>query len=323
MKIVDKIIFNDKEYYKVYNGYELLFEVKKEVELEYLTFTALEQSTILYNPSEVTTSQYSYDKVNWETADNVTLNLNTGDKVYFKGKIVGSNTTSSSAHFTMTGKISASGSIMSLQEGIPQDNTIKYGYEFYKLFYNCTSLVTAPELPATTLMPYCYTRMFESCENLVNAPDLTSSTLRAECYSYMFTNCTSLTQAPELKAMKLEYRCYAGMFDGCTSLTNAPELPSTMLDMQCYHTMFQGCISLTKAPVLPATLLIDGCYYGMFRDCSNLNYVKCDAMEYISSNFNTWLRNVSPTGDFYCYDSSIFKRGNSGIPKGWTVHSEI
>ena len=82
MKYVKKIIFRNKETYnRLYQGSELLFEVQKEVEWKGLTFEALEQSTIKYVPSTVSTAQYSYDAVNWETADNVTLNLKTGDKV--------------------------------------------------------------------------------------------------------------------------------------------------------------------------------------------------------------------------------------------------
>jgi hypothetical protein len=34
------------------------------------------------------------------------------------------------------------------------------------MFYGCTSLVNAPELPATTLASYCYRSMFESCTKL-------------------------------------------------------------------------------------------------------------------------------------------------------------
>lgn len=34
------------------------------------------------------------------------------------------------------------------------------------MFENCTSLTTAPELPATTLADYCYNRMFKGCSSL-------------------------------------------------------------------------------------------------------------------------------------------------------------
>ena len=52
MKLVKKIIFRNKETYnRLYQGSELLFEVQKEpVGLDYLTFEALEPSTMRYMP---------------------------------------------------------------------------------------------------------------------------------------------------------------------------------------------------------------------------------------------------------------------------------
>ena len=34
------------------------------------------------------------------------------------------------------------------------------------MFSGCTSLVNAPELPATTLISYCYSQMFYNCKAL-------------------------------------------------------------------------------------------------------------------------------------------------------------
>jgi hypothetical protein len=34
------------------------------------------------------------------------------------------------------------------------------------MFEGCSSLTTAPELPATSLANYCYWRMFENCSSL-------------------------------------------------------------------------------------------------------------------------------------------------------------
>ena len=354
MKYVKKIIFRNKETYnRLYQGSELLFEVQKEpVGLDYLTFEALEQSTIKYVPSTVSTAQYSYDAVNWETADNVTLNLNTGDKVYFRGNITGNQSyseyDSNSAKFTMTGKISSSGSIMSLQAGNPQDKSLKYTYEFFKLFQDCSSLVKAPELPATTLTERCYQNLFVSCglteptalpattlavrcyqnlfngcSNLTSAPELPATTMVDNCYANMLYGCSKLTTPPALPATTLAEGCYQGMFYHCTSLTTAPALTATTLATLCYKHLFQGCTSLTTAPELNAETLVSGCYTNMFYGCSNLNYIKCAAKEYNSNYFTNWLENVAPTGDFYCYDSSIFPTGVSGIPTGWAVHSDV
>ena len=60
------------------------------------------------------------------------------------------------------------------------------------MFNNCTSLTTAPTLPATTLANNCYAYMFENCTSLTTAPALPATTLANNCYAYMFRGCTSL-----------------------------------------------------------------------------------------------------------------------------------
>ena len=167
------------------------------------------------------------------------------------------------------------------------------------MFYGCTSLTTAPGLPATTLASNCYANMFYGCTGLTTAPSsignsatimsssaccgmfsnctslttvpaLPATTLAEDCYLAMFQYCTSLTEAPELPATTLADSCYNLMFRDCTSLTTAPELPATTLVEGCYSSMFRGCTSLTEAPELPATTLEDSCYNLMFRDCTSL-----------------------------------------------------
>ena len=60
------------------------------------------------------------------------------------------------------------------------------------MFYGCTSLTAAPELPATTLASQCYSSMFRGCTSLTTAPELPATTLVNKCYQYMFYGCTSL-----------------------------------------------------------------------------------------------------------------------------------
>jgi hypothetical protein len=60
------------------------------------------------------------------------------------------------------------------------------------MFFGCTSLTTAPELPATTLTNYCYRGMFCGCTSLITAPTLPAMTLVDSCYGGMFSGCTSL-----------------------------------------------------------------------------------------------------------------------------------
>ena len=75
---------------------------------------------------------------------------------------------------------------------LPAQN-LNGNYCYQYMFRDCTSLITAPELPATTftsLQTYQY--MFSNCKSLVNAPELPAEALRDGCYQYMFSNCKSL-----------------------------------------------------------------------------------------------------------------------------------
>lgn len=323
MKTVNKIIYKNKEYVSLYLGSTKMYEKKQEVLYDGLTFEALEPSTILYKPSTVSTAQYSYDTVNWETADNVTLNLNTGDKVYFKGNITDNQGEYKYAKFIMTGKVAASGSIMSMQAGDPQDKTIIYDYEFYYMFDTCYKLVTAPELPATTLTKSCYGKMFFQCTSLVNAPELPATTLAERCYFNMFRSCTSIVTAPALPATILTNYCYSDMFRSCTSLTTAPVLPATTLANYCYENMFFECTSLTTVPEITATRLVSYCYDNMLRQCSNLNYIKAMFTTTPSSSYTSnWVSGVASTGKFVKNkDATWDVTGNNGIPTGWTVET--
>jgi hypothetical protein len=141
------------------------------------------------------------------------------------------------------------------------------------MFNRCTSLTTAPELPATTLTEHCYEGMFIGCTSLTTAPELPSTTLAQSCYQGMFNGCSSLTTAPELPATTLAGSCYSSMFNGCRSLTKAPDLPSTTLANECYAWMFSNCTSLTTAPELPATTLVVYSYSYMFYGCGLLTNV--------------------------------------------------
>ena len=171
-------------------------------------------------------------------------------------------------HFEISGPISAQGNIMSL---LNRDfSTPLTFYGFFALFEECTSLLSAPELPATTMEQGCYFGMFSECTELTSAPELPANVLANNCYGWMFKGCSALTSAPELPATEMGSYCYNGMFANCTKLTSAPELPAKRLESNCYNCMFEGCTSLTSAPELPATYLVRECYHSMFNGCTSL-----------------------------------------------------
>ena len=283
--------------------------VKDSQEPSALCFTAEEANSTLHldksgSPNaislETSTDGNTWTDYTWSGNTGVTLTLtNVGDKVYMRAKNENQTIASSIQNyyqFVMTGKIAASGNIQTLLKA-DGSRTDAPRYCYFQMFFNCTSLTSAPRLPATTLDTSCYQGMFRGCSSLTSAPELPATKLVSRCYASMFSGCTSLTQAPELPATTLANSCYNSMFNGCTSLisapsilpattlagncyeymfngcrslTTAPELPATILANECYSSMFQGCTSLTQAPTLPSTTLADGCYKGMFQGCRSL-----------------------------------------------------
>ena len=213
---------------------------------------------------------------NWKSlaAGTATESINSGHTLSFRGNI----TPTSSAGigtFTISKKCNLKGNCMSMLFGDNAANNYSLSGKdrvFYKLFYNCTNIVTVSSnfLPATTLTKYCYRDMFRGCTSLTTAPELPATTLADSCYYYMFYDCKNLTTTPVLPATTLTNCCYLHMFQNCTSLTTPPVLPATTLATSCYNSMFYNCKNLTTTPVLPATTLANYCYESMFNGCTSL-----------------------------------------------------
>ena len=295
----------------------------------YLCFTSTGDSTVAMqqngtpNTSANKVIQYKLNNDRWQTWDLSAVTLHDGDKMYLKSDdtIPVGEAYNIYKKFVITGSIAASGNVMSLLNF----STILTNYAFYSMFNECTSLTTAPELPATTLANNCYNDMFKGCTALTTAPELPATILTNYCYDSMFRGCTSLTTSPELPATTLMPDCYASMFRGCTSLTTTPALHATTLATYCYNQMFSGCTSLVTAPELPATILTDHCYFYMFYGCSNLNYVKAMFTTDLTTGtyLTDWLTNVSSTGTFIKSKDATWTNDAAGIPTGWTVQAEV
>lgn len=82
-------------------------------------------------------------------------------------------------------------------------------------------------LPTTTLASNCYSDMFYDCTFLITAPELPATILAHNCYYRMFEKSTGLTTAPELPAKTLVSSCYARMFYGCSKLNYIKALFTT------------------------------------------------------------------------------------------------
>ena len=55
---------------------------------------------------------------------------------------------------------------------------------YQHMFYGCTSLTTAPELPATTLVEGCYQNMFIDCRNLNHIKCLATDISANSCTNF-------------------------------------------------------------------------------------------------------------------------------------------
>lgn len=280
-----------------------------------LCFTALQDgSTVAYivtSPNlDIPNFEYSFNGTDWQPFVHTQEGWNyggveavvlakAGDKIYVRnqGKTEALSISNTAyVKFVLTGKIAASGNIMSLlDKDFGTMTKISGDYAFAGLFSNCLALVAPPSLPATQLSDHCYHSlftgsgiesapalpatemktscyiwMFNGCKNLKEAPALPAVSLAEWCYYEMFSECSSLTSAPALPATEMEYLCYWDMFRDCTSLTSAPALPATSLATECYREMFKGCTSLRNAPDLPATTMYNYCYSAMFDSCISL-----------------------------------------------------
>ena len=236
------------------NGKETSSSLVIEIALDYLSFRAVEAgatvSMEIVGQCEAPSLEYSTDLAEWTKFDfnnpqTITLN-NVGDKVYWRN--TGKTDTFSPAddenyiHFNLgSKKIAAQGNIMSLLDSECEMTELPEDATFAQLFYKDSTLISAPELPATKLSEACYYFMFCRCYSLQTAPDLPAITMETYCYCGMFSYCTSLKEAPELPAETLAQGCYYQMFARCESLEVAPELPALTMEPYSYCVMFLNC----------------------------------------------------------------------------------
>lgn len=197
------------------------------------------------------------------------------------------------------------------------------------MFYNCTALEKAPELPATTLSEYCYYMMFGGCTSLVEAPEIKATTLAPSCFAGMFYGCTSLTKAADIIATKTRPSCCSEMYSGCTSLVNPPIINLYTVDWTApaptvgseFYRMFYGCTSLVRSPILLFTGGGSQRFQEMFSGCTALSEITSYLRENMSASncLTDWVSGVSATGTFYADPYVTWATGTSGIPTGWTI----
>lgn len=152
------------------------------------------------------------------------------------------------AYYSMFGKCSSLLSMPWISATSVEDEGMHY------MFAECGNLQYVHDLKITEFKGDAYSmwhcaRMFLNCTSLKTAPALPAENLGARCYLEMFKGCTSLEKAPALPARKLTYLCYSNMFCGCTGLVDVPALVIDDPYNEACVSMFWKCSSLKSITV--------------------------------------------------------------------------
>ena len=246
---------------------------------------------------------------------------------------------------------------------------------FARIFYGCSNLETAPDLYGKNLSSCSFEESFHNCQNLKKLPVIYCNNVRAGTFRYTFRGCSSMDMVEEVTVPHSggAAHTYTGMFEGCKSLTKLPNFTengasycnlmfngcTNITDasnitlgvvgkapaLVAYANMFAGCTNLVHAPKILVTTLGDerpgywGAFNSCFLGCTKLDKLEVNFKDFTPSNFNTWMKGVSPTGTFICpkeladatdgyYDEEGnfvegVGRGNSTVPEGWTIDYPI
>ena len=221
---------------------------QKSIDLlkEYFYVKALETVVIGFELDENSqgTMYYSTDKITWKSCSSgFRPAFSKNNIIYFKSDITG---TTKLGKLNIEGKCDIGGNIMSLLYGDDFIGKTEVTIAMCSIFDGCPIVDASKlKLPATVLtIAGCYSYMFSDCINLVSAPELPATTLTQHCYGSMFSGCTSLVNVPEiLPATTLATSCYSSMFYGCSSLVTAPEFPIFDISYDYTHEDLNVCLN--------------------------------------------------------------------------------
>jgi len=210
----------------------------------YVTFTANGEQTFKMAVVTDKYGSYTFPNLEYSVNNGEWASVVAGTEITFGGahgdlRLRGTNNTKgtsspflndnnsfdhSNIQFSTKNEVACKGDIRTLLDYKNYKTVNTNNAHFYQLFADCTQLISAPELPATTLADNCYSAMFVRCSSLISAPKLPATTLAKNCYCDMFNGCTNLTSAPELPATTLAADCYIHMFEDCTKLSTVTML---------------------------------------------------------------------------------------------------
>ena len=222
-------------------------EVGHDYASDYLTFVAQENVTFTYvKLGSGNNLEYSLDNGSTWTSlapSTASPTVTSGDRILWRGNIT-PTTEQGSAQFNSSGRYEIEGNVFSVinANGFTGLTTAP-AFSCLGMFQGNTGLTSAEnlQLPATTMGGKApYANMFSGCTSLTTAPILPAKTLGTYCYSRMFQDCRSLTKAPTLDAFTLTTGSYKNMFNGCSSLNYIKMIASAVSATECTTSWVQG-----------------------------------------------------------------------------------
>ena len=304
---------------------------------KYLVFDVEEEGSITWNKNASTSwdryveLQYSSDDgENWDTLyPNSEILVNPGDRICWKGTTAKHADGLADKYYSFggTARYLVGGKINALS-GVGYN--YGWGYSYPRLFYGNENIDINQDHPLVLgygLDGYDYYEMFAYCTSLTTAPIMPAMQMASYCYYGMFRYCTSLDEFASYDGAPY-YTSPLPALDFSCIYKSPSRVPG------CYKRMFEGCTHLTGGPELLAPVVVEECYDYMFKGCSNLQSITCNA-EYSKYKDDTqpadpssgvvvgttdWVDGVNGSGLFYGKLAAQWTTGSSGIPTNFTTH---
>lgn len=217
--------------------------------------------------------EYSTNGSTWsEWNGTTTLSSSSDGKLYLRGmgntKITGVsyNTTSTTLDthrwvFTGNADIAGSGNIENLLDyaTVEAGNHPAMASGCFAYLFNDATIVSSPDLMATTLSQACYQSMYRG-SSIVTAPVIAGLdeeqgnvqkqiTIAPYCFRYMYMGCSSLQHlqsAFDLQADLTASAAFNSIFRNCTSLVDMPEIiaHSSTIPSSVFQYIYYGCSNI-------------------------------------------------------------------------------
>ena len=142
--------------------------------IPYVTFSASEEQTmVIHKPESLSVEIFcSVNDGDWEDIGDkeysITFGGAHGDLRLRATSEIGTSTDDGNYKISFENEtpVACTGDIRTLVDWENYATANTENAKFYQLFRGCTQLVSAPELPATTLAESCYQHMFRNCTSL-------------------------------------------------------------------------------------------------------------------------------------------------------------